>query len=114
MANNRQTGSRYESVAADYLVKQGYRILERNFYSKQGEIDLVAQDGRYLVFVEVKYRSGTACGSPAEAVGPLKQRRIRGTARYYLYSHGLPEGTPCRFDVVAITGGQIELIRDAF
>lgn len=114
MANNRRTGSRYESVAADYLVEQGYRILERNFYSRQGEIDLVARDGRYLVFVEVKYRSGTANGSPAEAVGPLKQRRIRGTARYYLYSRGLPEDTPCRFDVVAVTGGQIELIRDAF
>lgn len=114
MANNRQTGRRYESVAADYLVEQGYRILERNFYSRQGEIDLVARDGRYLVFVEVKYRSGTANGSPAEAVGPLKQRRIRGTARYYLYSRGLPEDTPCRFDVVAVTGGQIELIRDAF
>ncbi|MCD7908099.1 MAG: YraN family protein [Clostridium sp.] len=112
--NNRRTGSEYEALAADYLTGRGYRVLERNFRCRQGEIDLIARDGRYLVFVEVKYRSSLSKGAPAEAVGPLKQKRIRQAAAFYLYSRGLPFDTPCRFDVVSITGGETALICDAF
>ena len=112
--NKRQTGSRYEETAAAFLTSKGYRVLERNFRCRQGEIDLILRDGPMLVFVEVKYRSSRTMGDPAEAVTPSKQRRIRSTAQYYLYSCGYGEETRCRFDVICILGDQISWIRDAF
>lgn len=114
MTNKRMTGSCYEELAAAFLTRQGYQILERNFYCRQGEIDLIARDGRYLVFVEVKYRKSGRSGAPAEAVNTRKQRRMSHAARYYLFSHGYPEETPCRFDVAAIQGAEIRLYKDAF
>ena len=112
--NRRQAGAHYEQEAAAYLKQQGLTILERNFHSRDGEIDLIARDGRYLVFVEVKYRKNTANGEPAEAVDYYKQRHIRRTAQYYLYSRRYGEDTPCRFDVVSILDGQINWIQNAF
>lgn len=112
--NTRKIGADYEEKAAAYLEKNGYRILERNFRCRTGEIDLVARDGRYLVFVEVKYRANAALGSALEAVGPRKQAVIRQTAAYYMLLHHLPSDTPCRFDVAGITGEEIVLIRNAF
>ena len=112
--NKREVGSSYEEIAAAYLLKEGYEILERNFRDRQGEIDLVARDGEYFVFVEVKYRKNSDRGFPQEAVTPKKQRTIRKTAIYYLFTHGLGQETPCRFDVVAIMGEEIWLIKNAF
>ncbi|MGN0372290.1 MAG: YraN family protein [Enterocloster sp.] len=112
--NRRQVGSRYEQEAAACLQKKGYQILEKNYRCRQGEVDLICRHGRYLVFAEVKYRSGPAWGMPAEAVDGRKQQRIRSAASYYLYSHHLPEDTPCRFDVVGILKDQIEIIENAF
>ena len=112
--NNRKTGAKYEAVAREYLEARGITILAQNFRAKQGEIDLIGRDGRYLVFFEVKYRRDNAKGDPAEAVGSLKQHRIREAARYYLYSHRLEETTPCRFDVVSILGTQIRWVKQAF
>lgn len=114
MKNKRTTGSCYETKAAAFLTGQGFELLEQNFYCRQGEIDIIAKDGRYLVFVEVKYRKDGMSGDPAEAVDERKQRRILHAARYYLLSHGYPEDTACRFDVVAILGEEIRLYRDAF
>lgn len=114
MKNNRATGSRYEEQAAVFLTSMGYEIIERNYRCRSGEIDLIGRDGRYLVFIEVKYRSGAASGDPAEAVDRKKQKRIIQTARYYLYSHGYGEDTPCRFDVAAILDRDIRIIKDAF
>lgn len=114
MENRRKTGTEYESLAASYLEGLGYHILERNFHDRHGEIDLIAREENQLVFVEVKYRRNLAKGDPAEAVNYPKQQRIRRAARYYLYHHGLTEETPCRFDVVAILGREIRLIKDAF
>lgn len=114
MRNNREIGNRFEEMAAGYLRDTGYVILERNYRSKLGEIDIIARDGRILVFVEVKYRMNLEKGDPAEAVHGQKQRRIRNAARMYLYHHQLGEEVPCRFDVVAILGADIRLIRDAF
>lgn len=111
--NKRKTGSRYEDMAAAFLKGRGYEILERNYHDRGGEIDLVARDGEYLVFVEVKYRKNARNGYPEEAVGPLKQKHIRHTAQYYLYHHDLKE-IPCRFDVVSILGEEIRLIKNAF
>lgn len=112
--NKRELGMRYERYAEHYLVRQGYRILERNFRCMQGEIDLIAREGKYLVFIEIKYRKNLRSGMPAEAVDAKKQQRIRQAARYYLYRKHYGEETPCRFDVVGIAGEQISLIRDAF
>ena len=92
----------------------GYQIEARNVYAGHKEIDLVARDGAYLVFVEVKYARNAAMGDPLEKVDKKKQHHIRMAAREYLYRSRLPEDTACRFDVVRILGKEILLIRDAF
>ena len=79
--NKRMEGSRYEKLAARYLEQKGMDILELNYRCRTGEIDIIARDGEYLVFVEVKYRSGASFGDPSEAVTAKKQERIRKTAR---------------------------------
>lgn len=96
------------------MIEQGYKIVARNFSGRRGEIDIIARDGEYLVFVEVKYRRDERQGSPAEAVDYRKQQHIRRAAEYYLYKNRVSEAMPCRFDVVAILGDRITLIRDAF
>ena len=75
---------------------------------------IVAKDGEYLVFVEVKYRSSGRSGSPLEAVDSRKQRIISKVASYYCLTHGYGEASPCRFDVVAIKGEEYTLIKNAF
>lgn len=112
--NNRETGSRHESQAAVFLTEQGYVILERNYRCRSGEIDLIAKDNGYLVFIEVKYRSSGYSGDPAEAVDMKKRHKIAGAARYYLLTHGYGEDIPCRFDVVAILGDEVRVVKDAF
>lgn len=112
--NKRQTGTDYERQAGAWLETKGYRIMEYNFRSKTGEIDLIARDGRYLVFVEVKYRQDNRAGSGLEAVDCRKQKRISRTAGYYLVLHQLSQDTPCRFDVVSIEGEKFTLIKNAF
>lgn len=112
--NNRDIGSRYEEQAAVFLTELNYEIVERNFRCKSGEIDLIARDGQYLVFIEVKFRKTGVSGDPAEAVTLSKQRKIISTAKYYLLTHGYGEDTPCRFDVVAVADPDIRVIKDAF
>jgi putative endonuclease len=90
-----------EDFAARHLEARGFRILERGFRTRDGEIDLVAADGGTVVFVEVKARSVTVCGRPAEAVDGRKQRRLLRAARVWLHRHGATE-SPCRFDVVEV------------
>ncbi len=114
-----------EETAARHLTAGGLRILERNWrpvdmgkHGLRGELDIVAREGDALVIVEVKTRSGTRFGSPAEAVTPLKAARIRRLAVAYLSSH--PDCSPgsIRFDVVGIlrtrSGLLVEHLRDAF
>ena len=112
--NRRALGKEYEDRAAAFLESRGYKILERNFSSPGGEIDLIARDGRYLVFVEVKYRADASRGNPLEAVGPAKQERIRRTEAWYLMKKGMTQDVPCRFDVVGILGKEMVLVADAF
>ncbi len=112
--NKRRLGAVYEQAAAEFLREQGYSVLESNYRCRQGEIDLVAREGRYLVFVEVKYRKNSRFGEGEYAVDARKQKRISQAARWYLVVHKMPEDTACRFDVVAIAGQDITLIRDAF
>lgn len=114
MENRRQIGYGYEDQAAEYLKRQGFKILKRNFYCKTGEIDIIARDGRYLVFVEIKYRKNGACGHPLEAVDTRKQRKICKTASYFCLRYGYGDTAPCRFDVVAVMGDEVTHIRNAF
>lgn len=114
LANNRIIGKKYEDVASDYLSCQGYEILERNYRSRSGEIDIIARDGDYIVFVEVKYRGNYSYGDPLEAVDLRKQQKIRHTAFTYLYKEKYAENTPVRFDVIGITDSLITLIKNAF
>lgn len=113
MQNTRQIGAQYEEAAAHYLQKQGYQILKRNFRCRQGEIDIIARDGAYLCFVEVKYRRNARQGLGMEAVTGYKQRRISKAALYYLAGHAKPEES-IRFDVLSIDGDQPYLIKNAF
>jgi putative transposase len=113
----RQLGDQGEDLAAAALQKQGYKILERNYVTPLGEIDLIARQGKTLVVVEVKTRRGSNFGTPQEAVHTGKQGRLRRLADYYLKAKRLT-GSPVRFDVVAVTLAgdepQVEIIPDAF
>ena len=111
--NNRETGSYYERMAGVYLTEKGYEILEYNYRCKLGEIDIIARDGDYLVFCEVKYRADDRKGTPAEAVDYAKQRVISKSALYYKTVNGIDE-IPCRFDVVSIEDDRIILYQNAF
>jgi putative endonuclease len=116
--NRRKAGNYYERKAAVYLETHGYKIVEKNYYTRYGEIDLIARDGIYLVFIEVKFRSSLKSGHPLEAVDEKKQSRIRKAALCYLYRKGYSEQTPCRFDVVWILRKErkekIAVIQNAF
>jgi putative endonuclease len=99
-------------------VAHGYRIRARNFRTRRGEIDLVAERGGEVVFVEVRYRTSASFGTPSETVGPRKRLRILRAASAYLAANGLGEN-PCRFDLVALTpagaaGLEILHIENAF
>lgn len=112
--NKRAVGTAYEKQAGEYLKRHGYEIMEYNFRCRMGEIDIVARDGEYLVFLEVKYRESESRGNPLEAVNRKKQRIISRVAAYYCLTHGYDETTPCRFDVVAILGEDTVLLKNAF
>ena len=79
--DTRAIGTVGEDTAVGYLKKHGYKILERNFNCRYGEIDIIAQHGDYCVFIEVKSRNSLACGRPIEAVKPYKQSRIISSAK---------------------------------
>lgn len=111
--NKRALGSTKEKLAGSYLEEHGYQVVMYNYRCRSGEIDLIAKDGEYLVFCEVKYRTDERSGHPLEAVDYKKQRVISKCAMYYITQNGLAD-LPCRFDVVGILGGQIELIKNAF
>lgn len=102
-----------ERLASSALEQRGYRILEQNFRCRSGEIDLVAEEGQDLVFIEVKTRRGTACGLPEEAVHSRKARKLQEVASCYLDLHDLSECS-WRIDVVAVqfsAMGKLEEIR---
>lgn len=113
----RELGGAGEELAAAALKRQGYKIVERNYVTPLGEIDLIAKQKGFLVFIEVKTRQSGRFGTPAEAVHPAKQAKLRRLADYYLKQRRLGE-VPVRFDVVGITfsGGTpaIEIIVNAF
>ena len=101
MSSTRSRGNRFEEIACNYLTAKGYKILDRNVYLMRKELDIVAMEGDTIVFVEVKGRRSSAYGSPVEAVGALKRRRLVMAATAYLRKKRFHE-SPCRFDVVGI------------
>lgn len=112
--NKRRIGAIMEARAAKYLEEQGMQILERNYRCRRGEIDLIGRERGYLVFVEVKYRSGRSTGVPEAAVDWQKARKICRTADYYRSMHGVLDSVPQRYDVVALEGEEIRWYRNAF
>lgn len=117
-SSTRSVGSRGEALAASFIEREGYRILERGYRTRYGEVDIIAVDGETIVFVEVKMRRGILFGSPGEAIDGRKQRQIARTARHYIASRGC-EDAVFRFDSVLIAplkNGTLsfELIKDAF
>ena len=118
MQNKQQKfGEKGESLAAWYLKKNGYKIIEKNYRTQLGEIDIIAKEKKTIVFVEVKARRSTRFGNPKWAVTPKKQRKISMVALYYLKTTN-QINTKARFDVVAITSNQdqpqIEIVKNAF
>jgi len=108
-----QRGASAESEAVQLLLDAGYRIVERNFRCKAGELDIVARDGDVLVFVEVRSRSDDDHGTAVEMIQRTKQRRVIRVARCYLEA-AAPDFDECRFDIVGITAEESILLRDAF
>lgn len=94
-------GAEGEAVAANYLEQNGYRILTRNFRTRSGEIDIIAENNKTIIFVEVKTRSSTFFGRPAEWVTYSKQRKLLKAAAYYLHSCGRDDAS-ARFDVLEV------------
>ncbi len=94
-------GDDFEEKATELLRDNGLQILNRNYARKTGEIDIIARDDRYLVFVEVRVRSHKAFASAAGSVDFRKQQRLIRTAQLYLMSHPQWANSPCRFDVIA-------------
>jgi len=114
-----QVGKEGEDLAAEFLRKNGYKILGKNFRSHFGEIDIIAQEKKTLCFVEVKTRHSQKFGSPADAVSRQKQGKIIKTAIFYMNQKRL-ENVDMRFDVVSVLFWkkegllQIEIIKNAF
>ncbi len=108
----RSVGDRGEITALHHLQKAGLELVERNYLTPGGEIDLVMRDGESVVFVEVRRRSDTRFGSALESITATKRRRLVRAALHYLQRHG---ERPCRFDVVGLDArGNIDWIADAF
>ena len=108
MGNKHEAGLAGQEAAERFLQGKGCEVLARNYRVKTGEIDLVVKDGSYIVFVEVKFRSGLKYGYPREAVGYVKQKRIMNTALHYLAKHKLLDAD-IRFDVVEVLEQQGQL-----
>ncbi len=110
---NKVKGTAGEISAVNFLKKKGYKILDVNYKTKFGEIDIIAQDGKIIVFVEVKKRETLAYGRPIEAVNFRKQQKIKRVAEFYLMVKRQTYAD-CRFDVIEILGDMINHVENAF
>lgn len=115
---SRRKGDKVERYVEKYLTQRKLRLVERNFSSRYGEIDLIMEDGKALVFIEVRFRANTAHGSGAETVDYRKQQKIIKTAQFFLQQQKKYQQLNCRFDVVSVTLGHKSLsadwLKDAF
>lgn len=101
MTENKKLGDRGEDYTARYLEKQGFHIVEKNWHSRYGEIDIIAQNGEWLLFVEVKTRRSGSMVSGEQAITPQKQKKLQMTAECYLLEH--PTEKQPRFDAAVLT-----------
>ena len=113
MATTVERGHEGEERALVYLKKQGYTLLERNFRSRFGEIDIIASEGGYTVFVEVKLRNVSSFGTSLESISAEKRRRLIKTAHFYLKQKKAYD-KKVRFDVLGIDGPDVKLVKNAF
>ncbi|MGL6063795.1 MAG: YraN family protein [Fusobacteriaceae bacterium] len=109
--NNREKGYFYEEKAAELLKNKNYILLEKNYYSKKGEIDLIAKKNNLIVFIEVKYRSSGNFGTAFEAVGKWKLKRMYKTAQKYIQSKNYKE-LNYRFDLIIFEKDKIQWIEN--
>jgi putative endonuclease len=100
MSDKMKTGSKGENLAAEFLMRKGFEVIERNYRYKHAEIDLIVQRDNWLIFVEVKTRSSTAFGQPEEFVGSLKGRKVFEAAEEYIFANDWKGHV--RFDVVSV------------
>ncbi len=119
MLQKKTLGDKGEVLAIQFLKSQGYKIMQRNYRVKLGEIDIIARENDQICFVEVKTRSSERLGSPFEAISSSKQRKMSQVASYYLNSHYAHQEIKARFDVVSILfdesgNEEIDLCKDAF
>lgn len=116
---NKAIGNYGENLAEEYIKAMGYIVLNRNFRCKIGEIDLIAKDGDFIVFIEVKSRYGNLYGSPCESITYYKKVKIFNTAQVYILKNKLNK-YKFRFDVIEVflnkenNSTNINLIKDAF
>jgi len=114
----RSIGQETETLACQYLQKQGLKLLERNFHGPCGELDIIMTDKTSLVFIEVRYRKNDNFGSGAETIQPGKQKKLHKTALFYLQTKPGYADKPARFDVISISGSNkehnINWIKNAF
>lgn len=110
MKNTKIIGDWGEDAAAKYLVSCGYEIIDRNWRTRFGEIDIIAKDGATLVFVEVKAKGDGRYGAPLEMITPRKLRKIKNTALYYIKEENYPG--PWRIDAAAIEDNKIEVVKN--
>ncbi len=118
LLTSKQSGTRWEKTAESFLRSHGLKLLQRNFSSRFGEIDLIMEDEKTIVFIEVKYRANNQHGSGADAVTFQKQAKISRTAAWFLARNPNRAEQFCRFDVISIdplqTDQGINWIKDAF
>lgn len=117
MAKHLETGKQGEEIAVAYLLQQGFEVLETNWRHKRLEVDIIAREGRVLVFAEVKTRSYDYFGKPEDFVTPAKEKRLAEAAAAYMEQHGYD--WVMRFDVVSVLRQKdgsfsVDLIKDAF
>lgn len=114
MINNKEKGNYGESFAREYLENIGYTILETQYYTPYGEIDIIAENNNSVIFIEVKYRSTKKMGTPLEAINKKKQSKIINCANHYIVEKNLD--CDMRFDAIGILGttGDVEHIENAF
>lgn len=110
----RATGNRFEDAARGFLEARGLRLVRANFLCRHGEIDLVMRDGAALVFVEVRYRKSGAFGGAKGSITMAKRRKLISAAHLWLSWHPYDARRPCRFDVLAFEGDDVEWIQGAF
>lgn len=110
LSERQAQGRQWEQAALLYLKRRGLKAVEENFRCKGGEIDLIMRDGDTLVFVEVRQRADRAHGGAAASITPAKIRRLVRAAQFYLLRFAVTP--PCRFDVVAFDGEQVEWLQN--